>query len=244
MLQVTDLTKSFRGLRAVKDVSFEVPRGAIVALVGPNGAGKTTTFNLIAGAIRPDFGKITLDGRDITGLRQNQTCDAGIGRSFQIVRPFNGLSVLENVVIGALHRHRSPQDAADAAKDVLETLGMLDKAPRLAASLTLPEKKRLEVARAIATQPRLLLLDEVMAGLRPPEVDEMVHTLIVLRKRLDLTILLTEHVMRAVMALSQRVVVMHHGEKICEGTPEEIVNDPQVLESYLGHGKASGIGRC
>jgi branched-chain amino acid transport system ATP-binding protein len=244
MLQVTDLTKSFRGLRAVKDVSFEVPRGAIVALVGPNGAGKTTTFNLIAGAIRPDFGKITLDGRDITGLRQNQTCDAGIGRSFQIVRPFNGLSVLENVLIGALHRHRSPQDAADAAKDVLETLGMLDKAPRLAASLTLPEKKRLEVARAIATQPRLLLLDEVMAGLRPPEVDEMVHTLIALRKRLDLTILLTEHVMRAVMALSQRVVVMHHGEKICEGTPEEIVNDPQVLESYLGHGKASGIGRC
>lgn len=244
MLRVTALTKSFRGIRAVRNVSFEVPRGAIVALVGPNGAGKTTTFNLIAGAIRPDSGKVLLDGQDITGLRQNQACDAGIGRSFQIVRPFNGLSVLENVVIGALHRHRSPRDATGAAKSVLDALGMLDKAPRLALSLTLPEKKRLEVARAIATGPKLLLLDEVMAGLRPLEVDEMVCTLKALRERLDLTILLTEHVMRAVMALSQHIVVMHHGEKIREGTPAEVVRDPKVLESYLGHGKAGGVRQC
>jgi branched-chain amino acid transport system ATP-binding protein len=244
MLQVTALVKSFSGVRAVRNVSFDVPRGAIVALVGPNGAGKTTTFNLIAGAMRPDSGKVVLDGVDITGLRQNRTCDAGIGRSFQIVRPFNGLTVLENVIIGALHRHRSPRDATDAAKTVLEALGMLNKAPQLALSLTLPEKKRLEVARALATGPKLLLLDEVMAGLRPPEVDEMVGTLRILRQKLNLTILLTEHVMRAVMALSERIVVMHHGEKIREGPPAEVVRDPRVLESYLGHGKASGVGRC
>jgi branched-chain amino acid transport system ATP-binding protein len=240
MLQVIALTKSFRGVSAVRDVSFELARGTIVALVGPNGAGKTTTFNLIAGAIRPDSGTVLLDGRDITRLRQNQACDAGIGRSFQIVRPFNGLTVLENVVIGALHRHTSTRDATEAAQSVLAELGMAHKADWLAQSLTLPEKKRLEVARAIATGPKLLLLDEVMAGLRPVEVDGMVHTLKVLRDRLDLTILLTEHVMRAVMALSQRIVVMHHGEKICEGAPAEVVKDPRVLESYLGRGRASG----
>jgi len=244
MLQVVALTKSFQGVRAVRDVSFELARGTIVALVGPNGAGKTTTFNLIAGAIRPDSGKVILDGRDITGVRQNRACDAGIGRSFQIVRPFNRLSVLENVVIGALHRHRSPRDATDVAKSILDSLGMYDKAHRFAQSLTLPDKKRLEVARAIATGPKVLLLDEVMAGLRPPEVDAMVDTLRRLRERLDLTILLTEHVMRAVMALSQRIVVMHHGEKICEGPPNKVVKDPLVLESYLGHRGASSVQQC
>lgn len=234
LLEVRGLTKRFRGLKAVSEVGFAVPQGAIVALIGPNGAGKTTTFNLIAGVFPPDEGEVTLAGRPITGLRPNRICAAGIGRTFQIVRPFAGLTVEQNVVIGALARESRVDAARAQAHAVLDRLGLAGQAGRLAGSLTLPDRKRLEVARALATRPTLLLLDEVLAGLRPTEVDRMVEVLRDLNRRDGLTILLIEHVMRAVMALSDRVVVLDHGERIAEGSPAEVVADPRVISSYLG----------
>jgi branched-chain amino acid transport system ATP-binding protein len=234
MLEVENLSKSFRGLRAVEDVSFSVPRGGIVGLIGPNGAGKTTTFNLVAGALPPSSGRVRLDGADITGLAPDRACRAGIGRTFQIVKPFGALSVLDNVTVGALHRRRDVAEARDAARDLLDRLGLGPKADLPASGLTLPDRKRLETARALATQPKILLLDEVMAGLRPIEVDAMIETLRDLCARTGLTILLIEHVMRAVMALCETIVVLHHGKRIAVGPPEAIVRDPQVLECYLG----------
>jgi branched-chain amino acid transport system ATP-binding protein len=236
LLVLDGVSKRFRGLLAVDGVSFELPRGAIVGLIGPNGAGKTTLFNLIAGVYRPDRGRIVLDGRDIAGLRPDQSCHAGIGRTFQLVRPFGALSVLENVMVGAFRSGAAPPAAARAALAVVERLGLGNKAQAPAQSLTLPERKRLEVARALATSPRLLLLDEVMAGLRPVEIDAMVRTFTELAQEMGLTILLTEHVMRAVMALSHHIIVVHHGQKICEGTPEHVSRDAKVIECYLGTG--------
>ena len=233
-LAVAGLGKSFRGLRAVHDVSFTVPAGAIHALIGPNGAGKTTIFNMIAGALAPDSGAVRLDGQVISGLRPDRICDAGVGRTFQLVKPFKGLSVLENVTVGALHRKAHLAEAREAAAAILSRLGLYDRRHRLAESLTLPDRKRLEVARALATEPKLLLLDEVMAGLRPTEVDVMVGFLRELNQRTGLTILLIEHVMRAVMSVATRVLVLHHGAAIAEGTPETVVREPAVIESYLG----------
>jgi len=238
LLEVDGIAKRFRGLRAVDNVSFTVKRGGIVALIGPNGAGKTTVFNLIAGVFRPDSGRIALDGVDITGLRPDQACRAGIGRTFQIVRPFGGLSVCDNVLIGALRRTTDVAAARRAALAILERIGLADKAEALAHSLTLAERKRLEIARALATEPKILLLDEVMAGLRPVEIDRMVAVFAALCRDTGLTILLTEHVMRAVMALSHHIVVLHHGQKICEGPPEAVARDPRVLDSYLGGAEA------
>ena len=238
-LELAGVGKSFRGLRAVHDVSFAVPAGAINALIGPNGAGKTTIFNMIAGVFAPNAGTVRLDGRQISGLRPDRVCGAGVGRTFQIVKPFKGLSLLENVTVGALHRQPDPADARDSAAAILARLGLHDRRHQLAESLTLPDRKRLEVARALATEPKLLLLDEVMAGLRPPEVDVMVAFLRALNAETGLTILLIEHVMRAVMALAAQVVVVSYGEKIAEGTPQEISRHQAVLDVYLGEQEAS-----
>ncbi len=234
LLNVEHVSKSFRGLRAVTDVSFEIDPGAIVALIGPNGAGKTTIFNMVAGALAPDSGTIMFDGNPIRGLRPDQACALGIGRTFQIVKPFAALSVLDNVVVGALKRCRGVNEARDSAATVLEKLGLGSKRDMPASSLTLPDRKKLEVARALATRPRLLLLDEVMAGLRPNGMRRFGGTFREINRREGITILLIEHVMRAVMALAEKVVVLHHGEVIAQGTPGQIVNEPAVLECYLG----------
>ncbi len=234
LLTVSGLSKSFRGLKAVADVSFTVGDKEILALIGPNGAGKTTCFNLIAGAMPPDAGMVTLAGRTITGLRADQVCRAGIGRTFQVMKPFAGLSVLDNVTVGALNASRHVHEAKERARAVLDLLDLGHKTDEPASALTLPDRKRLEVARALATGPKLLLLDEVMAGLRPTECDRLVEILAGLNRRDGLTILLIEHVMRAVMRLAQRIVVLHHGEKIAEGTPDAVVRDPAVLDCYLG----------
>jgi branched-chain amino acid transport system ATP-binding protein len=233
MLTVNGISKSFRGLKAVSNASFEIPEGSINALIGPNGAGKTTIFNMVAGVFPPDSGSIVFLGKPIHGLRPDQVCAAGIGRTFQIVKPFAGLTVLENVMVGAFLRERSEAGARRAALAILERLQLDAKRDLPASSLTLPDRKRLEVARALATRPKLLLLDEVMAGLRPTECDLMVEVFRGLNRE-GLTILLIEHVMRAVMALAQHIGVLHHGEVIARGAPQEIVRNPAVLESYLG----------
>jgi branched-chain amino acid transport system ATP-binding protein len=234
ILQVERVSKSFRGLRAVKDASFDLTEGDINGLIGPNGAGKTTIFNMIAGVYAPDAGRILFQGSRISGLRPDQVCAAGIGRTFQIVKPFAGLSVLDNVMVGAFLKEKSAAGAKRVSLEILERLGMAGKARLPASSLTLPDRKRLEVARALATRPRLLLLDEVMAGLRPTECDQMVAVFREINRAEGLTILLIEHVMRAVMALARHIGVLHHGEVIARGTPEEVVRNPAVLECYLG----------
>jgi branched-chain amino acid transport system ATP-binding protein len=239
LLSVDRVSKHFRGLLAVDSVGFQVAPGDILAVIGPNGAGKTTLFNMIAGVFAPDDGTIRFDGARIDGLAPDAVCRRGIGRTFQIVRPFPALSVEDNVVIGALLRHRDVASARRHARAVLERLDLLDKRAQPAAALTLPDRKRLEVARALATDPKLLLLDEVMAGLRPTETDRMVAILSALNRETGLTVVLIEHVMRAVMALARRIVVLHHGAAIAEGAPEMVVRDPAVIHSYLG---AEAIG--
>ncbi len=234
MLQVVGASRSFQALRAVDDASLVVERGEIVALIGPNGAGKTTLFNLIAGSLAPDEGRIVFLGSDIAGWRADRVCAVGIGRTFQIVKPFADMSVLENVMVGGFRGTTDRRLASRRAEGALRALEMWEQRDRPASALTLPDRKKLEVARALATEPKLLLLDEVMAGLRPTETDHMVDAFKRLNAEHGVTILLIEHVMRAVMALAQRVYVLHHGVIISSGTPSEVTSDPKVLESYLG----------
>ena len=242
LLEVEAVSKSFRGLRAVAEATFSVERDTISALIGPNGAGKTTLFNLIAGMYRPDAGEIRLRGRGIGGLPAHRVCKAGIARTFQLVRPFDDLSVLDNAVVGALNTERTVAGARARARAVLGHLGLGDKMSLIASHLTLADRRRLEVARAVATRPALLLLDEVMAGLRPGEVDELVAMLRTAQREEGMTILLTEHVMRAVLALADQIVVLHHGEVIAGGAPAAVLREPAVLESYLGEDALDGAG--
>ena len=234
LLVLDDVTKRFRGLVAVDEVSLEVEAGEICGVIGPNGAGKTTLFNMIAGVFVPDGGAIAFGGQRIDGLSADKVCRRGIGRTFQLVRPFPGLSVEDNVIVGGLLHRASVTAARDKAHDLLRRLDLYDKRHQRASSLTLPDRKRLEVTRALATDPKLLLLDEVMAGLRPTETDRMVGVLKVLNRDTGLTIVLIEHVMRAVMALASHIVVLHHGARIADGAPETVVRDAAVIESYLG----------
>ena len=240
LLEVEEVSKAFRGLRAVERATFSVEEQSITALIGPNGAGKTTLFNLVAGVYRPDRGDIRLRDRSIAGLPAHRVCAAGVGRTFQLVKPFAGLSVLDNVIVGALNGERTMTGARARARAVLERLGLSEKAAVAASHLTLADRRRLEVARALATRPSLLLLDEMMAGLRPTEIDELVGVLRSVQREEEVTILLTEHVMRAVMALADQIVVLHHGEVIARGQPAAIVRDPAVLDCYLGEDAALG----
>jgi branched-chain amino acid transport system ATP-binding protein len=234
LLSLDGVSKRFRGLVAVDGVSFEVERGTIFAVIGANGAGKTTLFNMIAGAMAPDQGRIAFAGEPIHDLPAHAVCQRGIARTFQLVRPFPALSVEDNVLVGALLHRRNVGAARARAHDLLRRFALFDRRHQPASTLTLPDRKRLEVVRALATEPKLLLLDEVVAGLRPAEVDRMVTVLKDVNRESGLTILLIEHVMRAVMALASRVLVLDHGTAIAEGAPEAVVRDPAVVQSYLG----------
>ena len=233
LLTVQGLTKFFGGLRAVHDLSFQVQPGEILGLIGPNGAGKTTAFNLIAGFIHPTKGQILLNGESIVGMKPYAVTRKGIARTFQIVKPFRKLSVLENVTLAAFLRFPSRGEAESEAHRVLEKTGLGLKASAVAADLTLSEQKRLEIARALATQPRLLLLDEPMGGLNPTEIEQASLLVRDICKG-GVTIIWVEHVLRAIMNSSDRVVVINQGEKIADAPPEQIVENPSVIAAYLG----------
>jgi branched-chain amino acid transport system ATP-binding protein len=239
LLRVTGLGKRFGGLQAVKDLSFTVGEGEIVALIGPNGAGKTTAFALISGFLAPDAGEVRFRGRNLRGLEPHQVNALGMARTFQIMRPFPRLSVVRNVMIATLGRHADPANAERRARAILDELGLDAKADLPAGGLTLAERKRLELARALGTEPTLLLLDEVMSGLTDTETERIVELVRAINRR-GVSILLIEHVMRAVMSLAQRIVVLNYGERIGEGRPDVVASDPRVIEAYLGDEGAAG----
>src|ERR1700716_3948280 len=232
-LVIRGLSKRFGGLRAVQDVSFTVKENETVALIGPNGAGKTTSFNLITGFHRPDHGSVSAYGREIVGLKPHDICAHGLARTFQVAKPFGAMTVLDNVMTGAFLRDRNTTAARDKAREAIEFVGLSAKQQTAAKDLTTIDQRRLEMARALATQPRLLLLDEVMAGLTPSEVDQAVALVGKLSNR-GLTIVIVEHLMRAIMAVAKHIVVLDHGQKIAEGGPNEIVKNTEVIRAYLG----------
>jgi branched-chain amino acid transport system ATP-binding protein len=237
LLSVEAVVKSFAGVVALDQVSFNVAEGELVGIMGANGAGKTTLFSVIAGNLRVNDGAITFDGQRIDGLRPDQISRRGVARTFQIVRPFGNMTVLENVTLGVLYgrrRERSASLAKSRAGEILERLGLSDRAQQLAKHLTLAGRKRLEIARSLATEPRLLLLDEVLAGLTPNEAAAATEIVREFHRSEKLTIVMIEHVTRALLALSQRIIVLHHGQKIFEGTSLEVANDPRILSVYLG----------
>ena len=237
MLEVRGLSKSFGGLKAVDQASLDVRQGEIVGLIGPNGAGKTTLFAAIAGFQAPDAGRVAFNGQDITGLAPHRICAAGMVRTFQITQPFAKISVRENIMVGAYFRTADRKLAQREAEAVAGMVGMTGQLDQMGADLTVAGRKRLELARALATGPRLLLLDEVMAGLNPTEITEIVQVIRDIRDS-GITILLIEHVMQAVTSLAERVYVLNQGRMIAEGTPAAIADNPQVIEAYLGHGAA------
>jgi len=237
LLSVDGVVRSFSGVVALDQVSFTVDEGELVGIMGANGAGKTTLFSVIAGNLRANDGSINFDGKRIDGLRPDQISRRGISRTFQIVRPFGNMTVLENVALGVMYGRRRERSAAAAeakAKEILERLGLSDRVELMAKHLTLAGRKRLEIARSLATEPRLLLLDEVLAGLTPIEATAAIEIVRHFHVAEGLTILMIEHVTRALMALSQRIVVLHHGQKIAEGTPSEVASDPRNVSVYLG----------
>ncbi len=233
LLEVRGMTKEFGGLRAIDSLDLTIEKGQIFGLIGPNGAGKSTAFNCIAGAFAPTAGVITFNNEKINGQKPWNLCKKGLARTFQIVKPFASKSVLYNVMVASFATTNSRQVAEEKAITVLESLNFADKKDILSSNLTIADRKRLEIARALATEPKLLLLDEVMAGLRPNEVDEMVEVLKKIRDQ-GTTIFVIEHIMRAIMALSDRIVVIQFGKKIAEGTPKEIANNENVIKAYLG----------
>lgn len=233
LLELKNVTIRFGGLTAVNELSFTLYEGEIVGIIGPNGAGKTTVFNLISGVYRPTEGEIYLYGENITGLKPFQVCQKGVGRTFQVVKPFGSKSVLYNVMVGAFLRTSDTRKSREKALEVLQLVGLYDKKDVLAKNLTIVDRKRLEVAKALATEPKLLLLDEVLAGLNPTEVEEAVEMVKQIYKS-GITILLIEHVLKAAMALSQRIIVLDYGKKIAEGSPEEVTSNPEVIKAYLG----------
>lgn len=233
ILEISGLTKRFSGLAAVSDLSFSVDQGEIVGLIGPNGAGKTTTFNLISGFILPSAGSVAFDGKRINGLRPHQVCQLGLTRTFQVVQPFPDMTALENVMMGAFVRHAGTAQAKEKAWRVLERVGMSHKAEMMGRDLTLLELKRLEIGKALATEPRLLLLDEAAAGLNTVEVEQILALIRQLNQE-GVTLLVVEHVMQVIMSLSHRVVVLNFGQKIAEGSPRDVSRNPAVLQAYLG----------
>ncbi|NLY51675.1 MAG: ABC transporter ATP-binding protein [Firmicutes bacterium] len=232
-LVVTGVTKRFGGLLALNDVSFSVESGEILALIGPNGAGKTTLFNCLTGFLKVDGGTVEFNGQNITNWSPNKICSLGVARTFQVVQVLQGMTVLENVMVGAYLRNPRTAPARESAIAVLEKVGMLQRADVLAVNLTLPEKKRLEVAMSLATQPKVLMLDESMAGLTPTEAAEASQMIRSLRDE-GLALIVVEHVMEAIMPIADRVIVLDSGTKIAEGSPEEIVSNPRVISAYLG----------
>ncbi len=235
LLELKGVTKRFGGVAALSGVTFDVGPGEILGVIGPNGAGKTTLLNCVSGVYQPDAGTIAFDGTVISGMAPHRVARLGVGRTFQVVKPFTSMTVRENAAVGALFgaSRLRPAKAFAAADEVLELVGMFGKRLQPVGSLTIPDRKRLEVARALATRPRLLLLDEVMAGLNAVEIDEaldMVRSV----HRSGVTIVLIEHVMRVVVGVCQRVVVLHFGETLAEGPPDEVLRDPRVVEAYLG----------